>query len=290
MSLHSISCDVERRVVQPCGFVASAARATRSRDVAFTSHNPYSACALLCPFTVCSAGSSLPITVVLAMGGAKLLGDGLSMGLGDTLSEGAELAFAAGERAREAWELRNHPVGEIAEMIRLYEDRGFSKKEAETVMAALTDKARLNEPESTVIASGDKRAAAYRAYFLEHMCLLELGIPPEDATFRAWKAGLITLAAFLACGALPLGLFAIFWAAEYRNASGQMGMTSVLILLQLFSLGVIHARMLGQGWLKHGCMMAVNGALAAAAAYLVGLGLHAALSLKKEDPGACGAR
>lgn len=241
-----------------------------------------------CSSTSCSAGSSLPITVVLAMGGAKLLGDGLSMGLGDTLSEGAELSFAAGERAREAWELRNHPAGEVAEMIRLYEGRGFSTEDAKTVMAALTDKARLNEPEATVLASGDKRALAYRAYFLEHMCLMELGIPPDDPDFRAWKAGLITFAAFLACGALPLGLFAIFWAAEYRNASGQMGMTSVLILLQLFVLGIVHARMLGQSWFKHGCMMAINGALAAAAAYLVGLGLHAALNLKKEEPTACG--
>lgn len=62
------------------------------------------------------AGSSLPLQIVIVTGIAKLLGDGLAMGIGDAISEGAEIAFIRGEREREAWEFKNFPEGEVAEM------------------------------------------------------------------------------------------------------------------------------------------------------------------------------
>lgn len=48
-------------------------------------------------------GANLPLTVTLITGIAKLLGDGLAMGIGDAISEGAEHSFIRGERAREKW-------------------------------------------------------------------------------------------------------------------------------------------------------------------------------------------
>jgi hypothetical protein len=60
-------------------------------------------------------GSSLPIQVIIVTGFAKLLGDGLSMGLGDCISEQAEQTHIRGERAREAWEMEHCPEGEVRE-------------------------------------------------------------------------------------------------------------------------------------------------------------------------------
>lgn len=52
-------------------------------------------------------GSSLPLEVLLLTGFAKLLGDAISMGCGDALSEQAEHSFIRGEHKRETWEMEN---------------------------------------------------------------------------------------------------------------------------------------------------------------------------------------
>ncbi len=56
------------------------------------------------------AGARLPLEVMILTGFAKLLGDGMAMGLGDCLSEGAEQDHIRGERKREAWEMANVSV------------------------------------------------------------------------------------------------------------------------------------------------------------------------------------
>jgi hypothetical protein len=68
-------------------------------------------------------GANLPLTVTLITGIAKLLGDGLAMGIGDAISEGAEHSFIRGERAREKWEMANYPEGEIKEMEEVRDSR-----------------------------------------------------------------------------------------------------------------------------------------------------------------------
>lgn len=49
------------------------------------------------------AGSNMSTDVVILMGIANLLADGISMGLGDYLSEKAENNFVKNEREREMW-------------------------------------------------------------------------------------------------------------------------------------------------------------------------------------------
>ena len=56
-------------------------------------------------------GASFPTQVVLLTGFAKLLGDGLAMGIGDAMSESAEQHHILGEAKREAWEYENYPEG-----------------------------------------------------------------------------------------------------------------------------------------------------------------------------------
>ena len=101
------------------------------------------------------AGSTLPIQVVILTGFAKLLGDGLSMGLGDCMSEQAEQNHIRGEHKREQWELENFPQGEIDEMVALYREKGFSQAEATKIISLMTKK------------------PAYYSYFVEHMVRME---------------------------------------------------------------------------------------------------------------------
>ena len=69
---------------------------------------------------VCAArGADLTSDVVIMMGIANLVADGISMGMGDFLSERAEQDFIRAERAREMWEFENYREGELSEMMEL---------------------------------------------------------------------------------------------------------------------------------------------------------------------------
>jgi len=63
------------------------------------------------------AGANLSASVVLILGVANLIADGISMAFGDFLSTKAENEYMSAERARETWETRNYPEGEKREMV-----------------------------------------------------------------------------------------------------------------------------------------------------------------------------
>lgn len=52
------------------------------------------------------AGANLELDLVILMGFANLIGDGISMGFGDYLSSKAEMEFARHELKREEWCVR----------------------------------------------------------------------------------------------------------------------------------------------------------------------------------------
>ena len=104
-----------------------------------------------------SKGGSLSANVVLLMGFANLVADGLSMGFGDYLSSKAELSTAKTEKKREKWELENYPEGEKKEMIELYMARGVSEDDATLVIETL---------------------AKYKNFFLDLMMVEEPGSCP----------------------------------------------------------------------------------------------------------------
>ena len=72
--------------------------------------------------------------IVLILGFANLIADGLAMAFGDFLSGKAEREFHAAERARETWEFENHPDGEKQELIELYVEKGMSLEDATQVV------------------------------------------------------------------------------------------------------------------------------------------------------------
>ncbi|KAJ1444768.1 Ccc1 family [Pelagophyceae sp. CCMP2097] len=210
------------------------------------------------------AGAGLSTNTVILMGVANLIADGLAMGLGDYLSEIAELGFVKHEFKREKWEYENYPEGEYREMVDLYvEKKGFTREDAETVMGVLIK---------------------YPKAFVETMCVDELGfIAPDDVEdFPAWKKGLITMIAFDVFGSVPLLVYVFAKALPKAPTPEALFVVSAIATaLTLFLLGFVKASFTKQNKFSSGSMMLMNGSLAAGAAYGVGAILNKFLDLKQ---------
>ena len=108
-------------------------------------------------------GAELDTEIILVLGICNLVADGLSMGVGDFLSEKAELDYAYSEREREKWEFDNYREGEIQEMIDIYKNNhGMKHEHAETII---------------------KTMALYPEFFIDHMMIQELDIQPPSGIY-----------------------------------------------------------------------------------------------------------
>lgn len=190
------------------------------------------------------------------MGFANLLADAISMGLGDYLSESAELEFVRSERKREAWEMANYPEGELSEMVDLYVGQGVDRADAEAILG---------------------RMMKYPELFLDHMMVMELGHQSPGEDEHPAMNGLVTFLSFVAFGSVPMWTYLIMWGAKYTNRAGMFGIACVMTAATMFLLGAVQARLTRQDVIKTGLSLMLNGCLAAAAAYLVGWGLDRAI-------------
>lgn len=208
-------------------------------------------------------GASLSPQVVVVSGFAKLVGDAIAMGMGDIVSEMAEHAYIHTERAREMKETETMLDAEVNEMVEIYKSKGFSDEDAREVIGILTGN------------------PAYKDFFVDHMMVQELGHQVPSHEDHPFKDGAVTFISFLIFGSLPLIPYCIFIGAKYEDKWGSFGVSIGVTILTLFLLGVVQAKIirLPSIWLvlKQGLFMAINGGLAAGAAFLIGWGLEKAV-------------
>ena len=198
-------------------------------------------------------GGGLPISIVLIMGFANLFADGLSMGLGDWLSEKAENEYVAREYAREVWETENYLEGEQSEMIELYEKKGMTHEDATTVVLTMSK---------------------YKSIFVDTMMVEELGLlPPERDEWVPLRSGVVTFVSFLVFGSVPL-LFYIVTAAVSSYSTSDLStptfiLSTVMTGITLFILGVVKTRFTAEEWWRGGITMFFNGSAAAIMSFFV---------------------
>lgn len=192
------------------------------------------------------AGANLSASVVLILGVANLIADGISMAFGDYLSTKAEKEYMAAERVRESWETRNYPEGEKREMIEIYMAKGIPEADAKTVVEALSK---------------------HKKSWIDIMMVEELGLVEKHE--HPVKSAMVTFASFIFFGSIPVLIYLVarfvpFFAARTFLAA------CIITGSTLFFLGTLKIYFTRQHWYRAGLEMLLLGGLAATTAYFVG--------------------
>jgi VIT1/CCC1 family predicted Fe2+/Mn2+ transporter len=191
-------------------------------------------------------GASLSAGVVLILGFANLLADGLSMSIGDYLSSKSEQEYRRAERAREAWEVEHYPEGEKKELVELYEAKGIPADDARQMVETV-----CRHPKAWV----------------DIMMVEELGILADEES--PLKNALTTFVSFAVFGFMPLltSVLARFVPFLRQNS---FAVSAALVAVTLFTLGAVKTKITGRSWLSSGIETLVVGGITAAAAWGVG--------------------
>lgn len=191
-------------------------------------------------------GASLSAGVVLVLGFANLIADGISMGIGDYLSSKSEQEYYKSERRREQWEIDNYPEGEKKEMEELYVNRGMNSKDAKKLV--------------TVISKNKKA-------WLDIMMAEELGLIHDNTS--PFKKGIVTFISFAIFGFIPIFAFLLTFLNPLLQKYAFL-IASIMTGITLFILGALKVKITCMNWLKSGFEMLFAGGLAAGAAYYIG--------------------
>ncbi|KNC56397.1 vacuolar iron transporter [Thecamonas trahens ATCC 50062] len=206
------------------------------------------------------AGANLSTGIVLVLGLANLIADGLSMGVGEFVSGKAELEFMRSERKREEWEVDHAIEHEKQEMVELYTAKGMTEDDAVTVVDIISKDPKL---------------------FVDIMMVEELGLNPDDENESPAKQGLVMFFSFLIFGAVPLVAYIVSRLAGVGGKGGvdaNFAVSCAMTAVTLFILGAFkqHISMHGKigSIIKGGLIMVLNGGVSASAAFFVGLFLR----------------
>ncbi len=192
-----------------------------------------------------ATGASLQSYVILILGIATLLADGVSMGVSDYLGTKSEMALNARQREMENREIDEVPEVEKEEVRKIFLDRGLSKEETEKV---------------TEIVTSDKRL------WLDLMMSFELGLE-KKGDGEQYKAAGLSFVAFIAAGFMPL---VFYFFSEKVGLSNTMLLSAATAFISLFVVGAVRVLVTGRNWIASGFELMVVGGGAALVAYLLG--------------------
>ena len=194
------------------------------------------------------AGAGLSSGVVIVLGLANLLADGFSMAVSNYLGARTEAQETQRLRKIEEEAIEHQPEGEREEIRQIFAAKG------------ITDETVLEEVVSSV--TRDKQRWVDTMIQEEYGLALETGSP--------LKAGLVTMAAFVAVGAVPLVVYLFNYFAPGQAVENPFLISSILTGIAFFSVGAIKSRFVHQHWALSGAETVGLGAVAAALAWGVG--------------------
>jgi VIT1/CCC1 family predicted Fe2+/Mn2+ transporter len=194
------------------------------------------------------AGANLSNGVVLVLGLANVLADGVSMAAGNYLKARSDLQLLERFRRMEEMHIDQIPQGEREEIRQIYSAKGFSGEVLDHIVQVITED---------------------RKRWVDTMLTEEWGLqlqPPSP-----WRAGLATLAAFIVAGLVPLLPTLLFLS---QHATQTFVASSVLTAVAFFAIGAIRGRIVDRQPLTSGVETLLIGGAAALLAFAVGRALQ----------------
>lgn len=190
-----------------------------------------------------AAGAFISPGVIIILGLANLIADGISMGVSSYLSSRSRLDFQRKQRAIEEKEVEDTPEKERDEVRVILRNWGIDEDKIEGVVQSITK---------------DKKK------WVNLMMRDELGIIEEENSSPVNHA-LATSFSFVAAGSLPLAPYIFGIPAE-----SQFAVSIIATAISLFIVGAMRTYVTGTNWLISGMQMLFVGGVAASAAYFVG--------------------
>lgn len=187
------------------------------------------------------AGAALSPKIVLILGFANLIADGISMAVGNFLGTKSENEYHESERKVEEWEVEHIPDEERAEIREIYQKKGFTGADLDRAVAIITS---------------DKKQ------WVDEMMIEELNILPDGAS-KPYGHALATFIAFVSAGFLPLVPYVLGLSFAW---SASVVMTGVA----MFVVGSLRTYVTGKQWWRSGFEMLAVGVLTAVSAYGIG--------------------
>jgi vacuolar iron transporter family protein len=191
-----------------------------------------------------AAGAGLSNSVALVLGLANVLADGLSMAAGNYLRARSDQQMLQRFRRMEEAHIDTIPEGEREEIRQIYKAKGFQNEVLEQIVQVITED---------------------RQRWVDTMLTEELGLQLQPAS--PWRAGLSTMIAFVAAGAIPL-IPALCW-IDHRAADTFL-ITALMTGVAFFAIGLVRGRVVDQRPFMAGLETLFIGGSAALLAYLVG--------------------
>jgi VIT1/CCC1 family predicted Fe2+/Mn2+ transporter len=189
-------------------------------------------------------GAHLPSHIILILGSASLIADGVAMGAANYLATRAEAEEIRFTEALERRQIADAPEGEREEVREIFRNAGLEGDVLERIVALVT---------------------ADVTRWVRVMLREEYGLPV--AVRVPWRAATSTFLAFLVCGLVPLMPFA-------AGLSGAFWTAVVATSLMFIGIGAVKSRWSIYAWWRSGVETLVAGGGAAIAAYVIGAWLR----------------
>lgn len=189
------------------------------------------------------AGANLPAKSILLTGLAGLLAGGISMGMGEWISVQSSRELCQEQINGEKHEIAAAPGQEAAELVLIYQARGFDEATSRTMAMRM-----MSDPDTA----------------LDAMTRDELGIDPSRLGGSAWEAAVVSFLLFMAGAFIPV--------VPYLFLSG---VTAVIVsagvsAAGLFVVGGAITMFTGKSVLWSGLRQVAFGLVAAAVVFLIG--------------------
>ena len=189
------------------------------------------------------AGGGAAEKTIILTGVAGLVAGACSMALGEWLSVTNSREMSTSLLSEEAQEIRQDPEGERAELVEIYQGRGFGPGDAKEL--------------ADLVMKNPKLALAV-------MAREELSVDPAEMGGNPWSAAGMSFTLFSLGAVVPLLPFC------FAAREAAMGWSVGLSLLGLLGMGLATARFNGRGALYSGIRQVLIGAAVAAITFGVG--------------------